>query len=145
MRLRATAVPKVRVAMLNPNRAWLSWLARTDKLKKASENFLPRRFTSRNSAGWCKRLRGSNVSLRIGKRPEGIALRAELLAALGTAASQQSTAALGGHARTKAVGTGTMQITGVEGTFHSRTRAKTTGEINGLRRLRRTARVLTEP
>ncbi len=65
MRLRATAVPKVRVAMLNPNRAWVSWLARTDKLKNASENFLPRRFTSRNSAGWCKRLRGSNVSLRI--------------------------------------------------------------------------------
>jgi hypothetical protein len=25
--------------------------------------FLPRSFTSRNSAGWCKRLRGSNVSL----------------------------------------------------------------------------------
>jgi hypothetical protein len=57
-----------------------------------------------------------------------IALRAELLAALGTAASQQSTAALGGHARAEAVGTGTMQITGVEGTFHSSaTRAKTTG------------------
>jgi hypothetical protein len=50
MRLRATAVTKVRVAMLKPNRAWLSWLARTDKLKNASENFLPRRFTSRNSA-----------------------------------------------------------------------------------------------
>ena len=62
------------------------------------------------------------------KRPEGIALRAELLAALGAAAGEQSTAALGGHARTKAVGTGTMQITGVEGTFHSSaTRAKTTG------------------
>src|ERR1700721_1509463 len=51
MRLRATAVTKVRVAMLKPNRACVSWLARTDKLKKASENFLPRRFTSRNSAG----------------------------------------------------------------------------------------------
>src|SRR5260221_626986 len=37
-------------------------------------------------------------------RPCRIALRAELLAALGTAAGQQSTAALGGHARTKAVG-----------------------------------------
>jgi hypothetical protein len=59
--------------------------------------------------------------------PCRIALRAELLAALGTAARQQSTAALGGHARTKAVGPGTMQITGIKSTFHSATRTKTTG------------------
>ena len=71
MRLRATALPKVRVAMLKPNRAWVSWLARADTLKNASENFLPRRFTSRNSAGWCKRLRGSNVNLRIGSALKG--------------------------------------------------------------------------
>jgi hypothetical protein len=51
IRLRDTAVPKIRVAMLKPNRAWASRLARTEKLKNASENFLPRRFTSRNSAG----------------------------------------------------------------------------------------------
>jgi hypothetical protein len=69
MRLRATAVPKVRVAILKPNRGKVSSLARTDRLKNASANFLPRRFTSRNSAGWCKRLRGSNVSLRIVRQP----------------------------------------------------------------------------
>jgi hypothetical protein len=51
IRLRATAEPKTRVAMLNPNRGWLPLLARTDSEKKASLNFLPRRFTSRNSAG----------------------------------------------------------------------------------------------
>ena len=36
------------------------------------------------------------------------ALGTETLAALGAAPSQQSTAALGGHARTKTAGTGTM-------------------------------------
>jgi hypothetical protein len=36
------------------------------------------------------------------------ALRTETLAALGAAPSQQSTAALGRHARAKPVGTGTM-------------------------------------
>ena len=35
-------------------------------------------------------------------------LGTETLAALGAAPGQQSTAALGGHARTKTVGTGTM-------------------------------------
>jgi len=107
MRLRDTAVPKVRVAMLKPNRGWVSWLARTDRLKNASANFLPRRFTSLNSAGWCKRLRGSNVSLRIDS-PKKSALRTEALAALGAAPSQHLAAALGGHARAKTVGTGTM-------------------------------------
>jgi len=65
MRLRATAVPKVRVAMASPNRGQVSRLASTDKLKYASANFLPRCLTVRNSAGWCKRLQGSNVSLLI--------------------------------------------------------------------------------
>src|ERR1700733_11147611 len=38
-----------------------------------------------------------------------------------------------------------MQITGVEGTFHSSaTRAKTTGQIKGMGDLRRVARVLSE-
>ena len=46
MRLRATAVPKMRVAMLNPNRGCVSLLASTDNVKKASLNFLPRRLTS---------------------------------------------------------------------------------------------------
>jgi hypothetical protein len=41
------------------------------------------------------------------------------------------------------VGPGTMQITGVKGTFHSATRAKTTGQIKGLGDLRKAARVLS--
>ncbi len=63
MRLRATAVPNVRVAIARPKRGHFSWLARTDKLKYASVNFLPRCRTWRNSTGKCKRLRGSNVCL----------------------------------------------------------------------------------
>src|ERR1700677_349228 len=38
-------------------------LANTDKLKYASVTRLPLSRTARNSAGWCKRLRGSNVNL----------------------------------------------------------------------------------
>ena len=51
-------------------------------------------------------------------------LRAEFLAALRTTTCQQCAAALRCHAGTKSVGTGTMQIAGVESTFHSATRAK---------------------
>jgi hypothetical protein len=123
-------------------------LARTDKLKYASANFVPRRFTSRNSAGWCKRLRGSKVSLLINlgvvRVPDPRVLRAEQLATLGAAAGEQSATALRGHARAKTVGTGSMQITGIESTFHSATQAKTTGQINELGDLRKAARVLSE-
>ena len=63
MRLRATAEPNVRVAIAKPNRAESASFATTDKLKYASLNFLPRCRTARNSAGWCNRLHGSNVSL----------------------------------------------------------------------------------
>ena len=42
MRLRATAVPNVRVAIANPRRAQFASLARTDRLKNASVNRLPR-------------------------------------------------------------------------------------------------------
>jgi hypothetical protein len=51
-----------------------------------------------------------------------IALRTETLAAFGAPAGKQSAAALGGHARAETVGAGTMQITGIESTFHSATR-----------------------
>ncbi len=43
------------------------------------------------------------------------------LAALGTSSRQQPAAAFGGHPRAKAMGAGTMQITWIEGTFHSTT------------------------
>ena len=64
-------------------------------------------------------------------------LRAEFLAALGATTCQQCAAAFRCHAGTKSVGTGTMQIAGVESTFHSATRAKTAGQINGLGRFTR--------
>jgi hypothetical protein len=69
---------------------------------------------------------------------------AEELASLGAAAGEQSATALRGHARAKTVGTGSMQITGIESTFHSATQAKTTGQINELGDLRKAARVLSE-
>ena len=55
------------------------------------------------------------------------ALRAESLAALGTTTGQQVAAALGGHAGTKSMGTGTMQIAGIKSTFHSTASGKLTG------------------
>jgi len=58
-------------------------------------------------------------------------LRTEALAALGASTRQQSAAALGGHARAKSMSTSTVQIAGIESTFHSATRAKTAGQING--------------
>ena len=51
-------------------------------------------------------------------------LRAEFLAALRATTGQQCAPAFRCHAGTKSVGTGTMQIAGVECTFHSATRAK---------------------
>src|ERR1700730_8879807 len=53
-------------------------------------------------------------------------LRTEALAALRAAPSQCPTAALGRHAGAKAVSAGAVQIAGIEGTFHSETRTKTT-------------------
>jgi hypothetical protein len=50
--------------------------------------------------------------------PAAYASGTEQFAALRAAASQQCTAALGGHARTKAMRSGTMQITGIKSTFH---------------------------
>ncbi len=41
------------------------------------------------------------------------------------------------------VGTGSMQVTGIESTFHSATQTKTTGQINELGDLREAARVLS--
>ena len=55
------------------------------------------------------------------------ALGAEALAALRAAASQQSAAALGGHARSETMGSGTVQVTGVKSTFHS----ATSGNLRG--------------
>jgi hypothetical protein len=51
-------------------------------------------------------------------------LGTEELAALGAATSEQTAAALGGHARAETVGAGTMQITGIKSTFHSATRGE---------------------
>jgi hypothetical protein len=47
------------------------------------------------------------------------ALRTETLAALGTAAREQTTSALGGHAGAEAVCTGAVQVARIECTFHS--------------------------
>jgi len=69
MRFRATAVAQERVAIASPSRGYVSWLGRTDKLKYASESRVPRCLTWRNSAGWCRRLRGSNFSLRMAGQP----------------------------------------------------------------------------
>jgi len=54
-------------------------------------------------------------------------LGAEALAALRAAASQQSAAAFGGHARSETMGSGTVQIAGVKSTFHS----ATSGNLRG--------------
>src|SRR5882757_4399657 len=51
--------------------------------------------------------------------PEPKGLGTEAFAALRPAAGQQSATTLRGHARAKTVGTGSMQITGIESTFHS--------------------------
>jgi len=133
IRLRATAVPKVRVAMAKPKRGQFPAFANTDMLKYASDSFLPRCRTERNSAGRCKRLRGSNVTLLIdlgiARKSGAVRLRAEALAALRAAAGQQISAALGRHSRTETVGAGTMQITGVKSTFHGATSGKMMGQI----------------
>ena len=121
MRLRTTAPAQERVAIAKPSRGYVSRLGRTDKLKYASENRLPRCLTSRNSAGWCRRLRGSNVSVRMAGQPGAEASGAEALAALRTSPSKQPPAALGSHPGAKPVGTRTMQVTWIEGTFHSTT------------------------
>jgi hypothetical protein len=63
IRLRATALPNVRVAIANPKRAQLASFRITDRLKYAHPSFLPCRRTVRNSAGRCRRLWGSKVSL----------------------------------------------------------------------------------
>jgi hypothetical protein len=42
------------------------------------------------------------------------------------------------------MGTGTMQVTRIEGTFHEALSGKTIGQINELGDLREAARVLTE-
>src|ERR1700722_6517222 len=68
----------------------------------------------------------------------------EALAALGTAAREQSATALRCHARAKAVGAGTMGGNRIESAFHSATQTKTTGQINELGDLRKAARVLSE-
>lgn len=47
-------------------------------------------------------------------------LDAETSASLGTACLDDCAAVLGGHAGTKTVGTRTMQIAGLEGSFHDR-------------------------
>ena len=49
-----------------------------------------------------------------------IALRTEALAALRPAASEQTPAALGGHAGPEAMGACAVQITGIECAFHKR-------------------------
>jgi hypothetical protein len=55
---------------------------------------------------------------------------AEALATLRTAARKQPSPALGGHARPKTMGSGTVQIAGIERTFHSASSAeKTTAQI----------------
>jgi hypothetical protein len=77
-------------------------------------------------------LRGSNVTLLIdlgiARKSGAVRLRAEALAALGAAAGQQISAALGGHSRTETVGAGTMQITGIKSTFHGATSGKMMGQ-----------------
>jgi hypothetical protein len=75
--------------------------------------------------------------------PRNRASRAEALAALCTPPSKHLPTALGRHSRAKTVGTGTMQVTWIEGTFHKATWAKSTGQINELADLRKAARVLT--
>jgi hypothetical protein len=57
----------------------------------------------------------------------GLTSGAEALAALRTAPRKQPPAAFGGHTCAKPVGTGTMQITRVEGTFHSANLEKNRG------------------
>src|ERR1700753_2221329 len=94
-------------------------------LKNASPNFLPRRLMSRNSAAWCKRMRGSNFSLRIVESAFRASLRAKALAALRATARERQTAAPGLQASAKAVSAGAVQIAGIESTFHGKTRAKT--------------------
>jgi len=54
-------------------------------------------------------------------QPGAEASGAEALAALRTAPSKQPPTALGSHPSAKPVGTGTMQVTWIEGTFHSTT------------------------
>ena len=55
------------------------------------------------------------------------ALRTETLAALGAATSQHGASALGGHARAETVSADSVQVTGVESTFHGATVSKTMG------------------
>jgi hypothetical protein len=69
---------------------------------------------------------------------------AEALAALRAAASQQSTAALGGHPCPEPVGPRAMQITGVECTFHSATSGNLRGKSEEPQDLRKAARVLSK-
>src|ERR1700759_4296615 len=56
------------------------------------------------------------------------ALRTEALAAFRATSSQQGATALGGHARAETVSADSVQITGVESTFHGATRTKLWGK-----------------
>ena len=60
----------------------------------------------------------TRITFMIAREPSRADLRTEALAALGTAPGEQSAPALRGHARAKAVGSGTMQIAGIKCAFH---------------------------